>query len=52
MSKYILNLGEELKYALKTACTCSPVQFSGYTVNIDFWYTEYRHLKTMVDDYD
>lgn len=52
MSKYILNLGEELKFALKPALTCHPVDFAGYSVNIDFWYKEYRHLKTIADQCD
>ena len=52
MSRYIVNIGKELCFVLKNACSSQPEQFAGYCANLDFWMCEFRHLKEISDSYE
>lgn len=52
MSRYLINIGEELVFTLKSGNTCSPELFADYAANIDFWLSEFTRLKAHVEHYN
>lgn len=52
MSRYLINTGEELVFALKAGSTCQPEQFVDYSANIDFWFEEFCQFKKSISEYE